>query len=62
MRKFGSGSWADVTDRTMKEALTALLNYHTYLAGVKGWLAESSEERRFEFVTVMLNKYPRSKN
>ena len=53
---------ADVMGRTMKRTLTAALNYHKCLACVKGWLAMASEERREEFATVMLNKYPRSED
>ena len=53
---------ADVMGRTMKRTLTAALNYHKCLSCVEGWLAMASEERREEFATVMLNKYPRSED
>ena len=53
---------AEVTSRTMMITLQTSLNYHKCLACVKGWLADPSMERRIDFSTIMLAKYPNSED
>lgn len=50
---------ADVVGRTMHNVLRAALNYEKCLACVKGWLADPPMDRRVEWATVMLAKYPK---
>ncbi len=46
----------------MRRIMQSALNYHKCLACVKGWLAEPSAERRVEWATVMLSKYPKKED
>lgn len=38
------------------------MNYHKCIACRKGWVNESTARRRVEYATVMLNRYPESKD
>ena len=44
---------AEISGRTMQRTLIAALNYEKCLACVKGWLSDSSMNRRVEYASLM---------
>lgn len=49
---------ADVVGRTMHRALKASLSYENCLAYVRGWINEKSMQKRKDWASDMLTKYP----
>lgn len=53
---------ADVNGRTIHSIMRDALDYNKYLACVKGWLFDRAKERRVEWATTMINRYPQPKD
>lgn len=53
---------ADVIGETMKHIMQAALDYEKCLACVNGWLNQAPMDKRVEWATVMLDRYPKDED
>ena len=61
-KQLGTEIGADVTSLTMHKTMQATLDYEKFIACAKKWLGEKPIERRVNYASTMLRKYPEPKD